>query len=111
MNLFGFFLDFSVFLGFLSKLLRLLLKVTKGTTGHQHFAKNGSKQHKKPRPKAEALCSLMLEIGFIYSNYVINLFGWGKIFNYKYSFCYFIQEFYGHFQAHKSCHFNVLQGP
>ena len=34
-------MDFFVFLGFLSKFLRLLLKVTKVTTGHQKLPKMG----------------------------------------------------------------------
>ena len=34
-------MDFFVFLGFLSKLLMLLLKVTKVTTGHQKLPKMG----------------------------------------------------------------------
>ena len=34
-------MDFFVFLGFLSKLLILLLKVTKVTTGHQKLPKMG----------------------------------------------------------------------
>ena len=40
-NFWIFFWISSVFLGFLSKLLRLLLKVTKVTTGHQKFPKMG----------------------------------------------------------------------
>ena len=51
MNFFEIFLflgDFFGFSGFLSKFLRLLLKVTKITTGHQKLPKNGPKQHYKP---------------------------------------------------------------
>ena len=57
---FGFFIS----LRFCSKLLMLILKVTKVTTGHQKFPKMGQnsilsfffpKGQKKPKPKAEAL--------------------------------------------------------
>ena len=59
------FLFFFSLLGFLSKLLRLLLKVTKATTGHTKLSKMVQNSitsylflptgQKKPRPKAEAL--------------------------------------------------------
>ena len=40
--------DFDFFVLFFSKLLRLFLKVTKVTTGHQEWQqKNGPKQHNK----------------------------------------------------------------
>ena len=43
----GFWGDFFVLLGFLSKLLRLLLKVTKVTTGHQKLPKMGQNSIKR----------------------------------------------------------------
>ena len=56
---------FFVFLGFLSNLLRLILKVTKGTTGHRKSPKKMGQNsiissflregQKKPRAKAPAL--------------------------------------------------------
>ena len=87
------FLDFFwiFFWGFLSKLLRLLLKVTKVTTGHQKLEeeKKGPKQHNKlsffarraKKDQQSSVNHLVTNIGYNFTWLLYKLGGVGHIDN------------------------------